>query len=163
VPAWGRRQDGNDTQQGGGIVKTKEVQESLVKNMQKWQQIERSSIASTGAVMVRTTNPLLQLVMEIIQHDSHLHHRVQQMIIDSIEGKPLAITPDDTKAVGQLLDNHMRLENEMVDMVNTMLAQVKEKKMAVQEYLLRFLVEDEKKHAALLSSLEHVKRGMFPT
>lgn len=144
-------------------MKTKEVQENLVRSMAKWQEIERRSVASTGAVIVRTTNPLLQLVMEIIQHDSQLHHRVQQMIIDSVQGKPLALTPEDTHAVAQLLDNHMRLENEMVDMVNAMLAQVREKKMAVQEYLLRFLVEDEKKHATLLSSLEHVKRGMFPT
>jgi hypothetical protein len=144
-------------------MKTKEVQENLVKSMEKWQEIERRSVASTGAVIVRTKNPLLQLVMEIINHDSQLHHRVQQMIIDSVGGKPLALTPEDTNAVSQLLDNHMRLENEMVDMVNAMLVQVRDKKMAVQEYLLRFLVEDEKKHATMLASLDHVKRGMFPT
>ena len=145
------------------MKKTKEVQQELVNTMQQWQEIERRSIASTGAVMVRTKNPLLQLVMEIIQHDSHLHHRIQQMIVDSVGDKPLALAPEDTTAVSQLLDNHMKLENEMIENVTATLAQVRAKKMVVQEYLLRFLVEDEKKHASMLSSLEHVKKGMFPT
>lgn len=144
-------------------MKTKEVQQDLVNSMQHWQGIERKSVESTGAVIGRTTNPLIHLVMEIIQHDSQLHHRVQQMIIDSVEGKPLAVSPEDLSAVSALLDNHLRLESEMVSMVNATLEKVRGKKMVVQEYLLRFLIEDEKKHAVLLSSLEHVKRGMFPT
>ena len=44
----------------------KEVQESLVANMKAWQRIEDASVASTGAVMEETENPIVRLVMDIL-------------------------------------------------------------------------------------------------
>ena len=41
------------------------------------------------------------------------------------------------------------------------IAAVKGRKMGVQEYLLNFLVEDEKKHASLLSSLTAIKSTLY--
>ena len=58
----------------------KDVQESLVANMKAWQRIEDASVASTGSVMEETENPIVRLVMEIIQRDSQMHHRVQEWI-----------------------------------------------------------------------------------
>jgi hypothetical protein len=43
-----------------------------------------------------------------------------------------------------------------------MLAAVKGKRMVMQEYLLNFLLEDETKHANLLSRLEQIKMGLLP-
>ena len=142
-------------------LKTKEIQENLVKTMRHWQGVERKSIASTGAVIGKTTSPLIQLVMEIIQNDSQLHHRVQQFIVDSIESAPVAISPEDMQEISALIDAHLKLEDEMVGAVNAAIAQVKGKKMGVQEYLLNFLVEDEKKHASLLSSLTAIKSTLY--
>ena len=142
-------------------LKTKEIQENLVKTMRHWQGVERKSIASTGAVIGKTTSPLIQLVMEIIQNDSQLHHRVQQFIIDSIESAPVAISPEDMREISSLIDAHLRLEDEMVGAVTAAIAQVKNRKMGVQEYLLNFLVEDEKKHASLLSALTAIKSTLY--
>jgi hypothetical protein len=99
--------------------------------------------------------------MEIIQNDSQLHHRVQQMIIDSIESRPIAISPEDMRNVSTLIDAHLKLEDEMVGAVNTAIAAIKGRKMGVQEYLLNFLVEDEKKHASHLSSLSAIKSTLY--
>ena len=142
-------------------MKTKEIQENLVRTMEQWQAVERKSIASTGAVIGKTENPLIQLVMEIIQNDSQLHHRVQQMIVDSLESKPIAISPEDMRRVSALLETHLKLEDQMVEAVNAALAQVRNRKMGVQEYLLKFLVEDERKHASLLASLTSIKSGLY--
>jgi hypothetical protein len=142
-------------------MKTKEIQENLVKTLRHWQGVERKSIASTGAVIGKTTSPLIQLVMEIIQNDSQLHHRVQQFIIDSIESAPVAISPEDMREISALIDAHLRLEDEMVGAVNAAIAQVKGRKMGVQEYLLNFLVEDEKKHASLLTALTAIKSTLY--
>jgi hypothetical protein len=49
----------------------------------------------------------------------------------------------------------------MVGSVNAAIAQVRGKKMGIQEYLLNFLVEDEKKHANLLTSLATIKSGLY--
>ena len=62
----------------------KAVQDALVANMQEWRKIENQSVASTGRVMEQTENPIVRLVMEIIQRDSQMHHRVQEWIADSL-------------------------------------------------------------------------------
>jgi hypothetical protein len=142
-------------------MKTKDIQENLVKTMRHWQGIERQSIASTGAVIGKTTSPLIHLVMEIIQNDSQLHHRVQQFIVDSIDSAPVSVSPEDMREISTLIDAHLKLEEEMVGAVNEAIAQVRGKKMGVQEYLLNFLVEDEKKHANLLTSLATIKSGLY--
>lgn len=142
-------------------LKTKELQENLVSTMRQWQAVERKSIASTGAVIGKTESPLIQLVMEIIQNDSQLHHRVQQMVIDSLESKPIAISPEDMRQISAMIDAHLKLEDEMVGAVNAALAQIKGRKMGVQEYLLNFLVEDERKHASLLTALAAIKSGLY--
>ena len=140
----------------------KEVQQALVDSMKHWQKIEDRSVESTGAVIAKTDNPLIRLVMEIIQRDSQLHHRVQQFIIDSIESKPISLSTDEMGAISEMIDNHLNIEDQMVGLVDKALADVKDKKMLVQEYLLNFLVEDEKKHASMLRALEKVKGGMYP-
>ena len=142
-------------------MKTKDIQENLVKTMRHWQGVERQSIASTGAVIGKTTSPLIHLVMEIIQRDSQLHHHVQQFIIDSIESTPVAITPEDMHEISSMIDAHLKLEEEMVGSVNAAIDQVRGKRMGIQEYLLNFLVEDEKKHANLLTSLATIKSGLY--
>ena len=143
-------------------MSTKEVQEQLVNSMKHWQQIENRSIESTAAVIAKTENPLIRLVMEIVQRDSQMHYRVQQMIIDSLEGKPIVLSTDEMGSISEMIDNHLDIENEMVGLVHQSLSDVKNKKMVVQEYLLNFLVEDEKKHAAMLQALSKVKQGMYP-
>ena len=142
-------------------MKTRDIQENLVKTMRHWQGVERKSMASTGAVIGKTTSPLIHLVMEIIQRDSQLHHHVQQFIVDSIESKPVAISPEDMREISMMIDAHLKLEEEMVGSVNAAIEQVRGKKMGIQEYLLNFLVEDEKKHANLLTSLATIKSGLY--
>jgi len=143
-------------------MSTKEIQEQLVNSMKHWQQIEDRSVESTGAVIAKTQNPLIRLVMEIVQRDSQMHHRVQQFIIDSLESKPVALSTDEMATVSEMIDNHLKIENEMVELVDSALTSVRNKKMLVQEYLLNFLVEDEKKHAAMLKALDKIKKGMYP-
>ena len=141
-------------------MSTKEVQEQLVNSMKHWQQIENRSVESTAQVIAKTDNPLIRLVMEIIQSDSQLHHRVQQFIIDSVESKPVELTRDEMGTVSDMLDNHLNIEEQMVGLVDQALKDLAKKKMVVQEYLLKFLVEDEKKHASMLRALDVVKKGM---
>lgn len=141
---------------------TKEIRQDLVKRMQYWQTVERKSVASTTAVLEKTNHPLLRLVMEIIRRDSELHERVQQFIIDAVESKPVTLAPDDLAALSAPLEQHLRLEDQMVEAVNASMAQVRGHKMLIEEYLLDFLVQDEKKHATMLRALDQVKRGMYP-
>ncbi|MBP1733904.1 MAG: hypothetical protein H6Q53_191 [Deltaproteobacteria bacterium] len=140
----------------------KELQKELAASMRRWQKIENSAIVSTGFVMEKTDNPIIRLVMEIIQRDSQMHYQVQQWIADSLESKTVSLTPDELNKVWGLIERHTEIEKAMVGIVQEALNSLKGKKMYIQEYLLKYLQEDEIKHTSLLNALEGLKKGMLP-
>jgi len=143
-------------------MSTKEAQKEIVQNMRKWQKIENASVASTGKVIEKTDNPIVRLVMEIIQRDSQMHYRVQDLIADSLESKTISLSPEELGDVWELIDHHIELEKQTVNMAHEALAALEGKKMVVQEYLLHYLLEDENKHNHILEQLETIKKGMYP-
>jgi len=144
-------------------MSTKEAQEKIVANMRKWQKIENAAVASTGKVIEQTTNPLIRLVMEIIQRDSQMHHRVEELIADSLESKAIAINPDELGKVWNAIEKHIELEKQTISLAKESLAAIEGKKgMVVQAYLIEYLLKDEEKHDAILDKLERIKKGMYP-
>jgi len=143
-------------------MSTKEIQEKIVENMKQWQKIENASVAQMSAIIEKTQNPVIQIVMEIIQRDSQMHHRVQQMIVDSLERQAIVLTPEDLGQIWDLIEKHIAMEEETVKLAEESLAALKGKKMVVQEYLLNYLKTDESKHDELLETLSKIKSGMYP-
>jgi len=143
-------------------MSTKEIQDTIVENMKRWQAIEDSAVSSTGQIIEKTDNPLIRMVMEIIQSDSQMHFRVQEFIANSLETKPVSITPEDLEKVWDLVDNHIRIEERTVEMAEKALEALKGRKMVVAEYLINYLLRDENKHNALLSDFSVIKKGMYP-
>jgi hypothetical protein len=141
----------------------KEVQEKLLATMQAWQKVENLSVASTGRVIEKTENPIVRLVMEIIQHDSQMHYRVQQWIADSLTGRAVSLSPDEVGDVWGMIEEHIRLEKKTLELAQQALEAIKGSKgMLVQSYLLEYLSDDEKKHNLLLERLGNIQRGMYP-
>jgi hypothetical protein len=144
-------------------MSTKEAQEKIVQNMRTWQKIENASVASTGAVIEKTENPVVRLVMEIIQRDSQMHHRVQELIGDSLSTKAIALSTDELADIWDLIEKHIALEEKTIEMAKDSLAATEGMKgMLVQRYLLEYLLNDEEKHNTLLAKLEAFKKGMYP-
>jgi len=143
-------------------MSTKAIQQQIVSNMRHWQKIENASVASTGNVLEQTTNPIIRIIMEIIQRDSQMHYRIQELIADSLESKTITLTPDELGEVWDLIEKHIKLEKKTVEFANEALEALKGKKMLVQEYLINYLLEDEEKHNKVLERLEDIKKGMYP-
>ena len=143
-------------------MSTKEIQEKIVDNMRRWQKIENASVASTGKVIERTDNVIVRMVMEIIQRDSQMHYRIQELIADSLTTKTITLNPDELADVWDMIEKHIQLEKKTVELAEEALAALKGKKMVVQEYLLDYLLIDESKHNKVLETLETIKKGMYP-
>lgn len=143
-------------------MKVKELHEQIVSGMERWEKIEDGAFVSTARIIEKTDNPFIRLVMEIIQGDTGMHHAVQEWIARSIAGEAAALSYDDMDRVWKQVEQHMETERQMMTMVKEMLAAVKGKRMVMQEYFLNFLLEDETKHANLLSRLEQIKMGLLP-
>ena len=144
-------------------MSTKEAQQQIVTNMKNWQKIENASIVSTGKIMEKVDNPIVRLVMEIIQRDSQMHYRVQQMIEDSLERTALSLQPEELASVWDMIEEHQKLERQTVELATKSIEAIgKSKGMLLQHYLLKYLLSDEHKHEELLSNLEKIKGGMYP-
>jgi hypothetical protein len=141
----------------------KEAQQSLISNMEAWRKVENASISSTARVIEKTENPIVRLVMEIIQRDSQMHYRVQQWIGESLSGRTVSLTPEELGEVWQMIEEHIRLEQRTLELARASLESIKGSKgMLVQAYLLEYLLDDERKHNLMLERLAHIQKGMYP-
>ncbi|UCF91315.1 MAG: hypothetical protein JSW39_24060 [Desulfobacterales bacterium] len=144
------------------MMSVKEKQEKLVKTMKTWQQLENKAVEQTAKIMGEAKHPLIRLVMEIIQRDSNMHHRVQQMIIDATENAFVEISPDDLVGVWDSIENHIKIEKKTIELAqNSLDALEGTSKTMIQQYLTTYLLTDEEKHDRMLADLELIKRGMF--
>ena len=140
----------------------KEKQEELVQNLKKWQKVENGSILASAQIIGETENPLIRLVMEIIQRDSQMHYRVQQMIINSLTTEAVSIGTDDLVNIWDSIEHHIKVEQETIDLAKASLETLKGTKSPFQSYLLSYLMADEEKHEKLLGDLQLIKKNMYP-
>lgn len=144
-------------------MSTKEKQEKIVANMRKWQKIENHSVASTGAVIEETGNPIIRLVMEIIQRDSQMHYRIQQLIEESLTSKAIVLSNDELAQVWTMIEKHKAVEEQSVALARESLdSTAGNKGLLIQRYLLEYLLADEQKHDKLLENLEAIKKDIYP-
>jgi hypothetical protein len=131
----------------------------LISTLTRWQEIETESIAQTKAIMEKTKNPLIRLIMEIIGQDSAMHRKVQQAILDSVEKEAFSLTPEELGEVWEMIEKHSALEKETISLSEKAHRNCR---LFVQRHLLAYLIEDEKKHDRLLAQLEDFKRNIYP-
>ena len=144
------------------MTNLKELQQQIVLGMKRWEKIEDAALTTTSRVMEGADNPFIRLVMEVIQRDTHMHHRIQEWIAHSIEDEAAVLTYEHMDKVWKEVERHKEVEEQMMAMVKEMLAAVEGKRMVMQEYLLNFLLDDETKHVNLLNRLEQIKKGLLP-
>ncbi|HOX24728.1 MAG TPA: hypothetical protein PLL30_03065 [Candidatus Krumholzibacteria bacterium] len=135
-------------------MSTRALQRQLIENLREWQKLEHAQITLTGSVMELTSNPIVTLIMQIVQRDSEMHHRVQQLIIDSLESTVVGLTQADVDLVRDKLAAHLAMEKETVRLAEASLAALAGHELMIQEILMTFLRRDEEKHQELLAALD---------
>jgi mRNA deadenylase 3'-5' endonuclease subunit Ccr4 len=131
--------------------------ENMVKVLRTWQGIERQAISDMAEIIEETQNPLIRLVMEIIRHDSLMHHRVQQFLVESVTQKDVALTREDVAKIWEKIEAHDKVEKRTIELAQELR---KEAWSPVHKQLLDYLFTDESKHDSLLEGLEEIKKGM---
>ena len=129
----------------------------MVDVLKRWQGIERQAMNDTAEIMETTESSLVRIVMEIIRHDSMMHHRVQQFLIDSVTKESVQVTREDLASLWDKIEEHDKLEKKTIEMAEELRANSWS---PVHKQLLTYLLTDEKKHDELLVQFEEVKAGM---
>jgi hypothetical protein len=131
--------------------------EAMVEVLQQWQGLERDAMNTTAEVIENTKNPLVRMVMEIIRHDSLMHHRVQQFLLDTLTEKDVAVTRDDVGEIWERIEEHDRVERKTIELAKKLLEDAWS---PVHRQLLSYLLADENKHDSLIEQLRELTRGM---
>ncbi len=131
----------------------------IVSTLRLWQEDENATIAHTTEVVGKSKNQLVKLLMEIIRHDSIMHHRVQQFMIDSLTTTTITLTPEELGEVWELVEKHIAMERRTIgygEELTRLCTQL------VHKHLLAYLLTDEEKHDKLLTQLEDFKKKIHP-
>ncbi|MBW2533705.1 MAG: hypothetical protein JRI55_19610 [Deltaproteobacteria bacterium] len=142
-------------------MSTKEQQDILQHKMTQWQKLETADVAQTANIIGQTDHPLIRTVAEIIQRDSQMHFRVQQLILDSLSDT-VAVPVEQLAQVWDAIEEHIKIEKRTIEMAEASLKALEGGHNVVQQYLLSYLMADEQKHDKLLADLELIKKKMYP-
>jgi hypothetical protein len=131
--------------------------ESMLRVLRSWQAIERRAMNDTSEIIEKSKNPFVRMIMTIIQHDSLMHHQVQQFLIDSLEEKDVPLSREDLAEVWEQIEEHDKIEKKTIEMAR----QIRDESWSpIHRQLLDYLLTDEQKHDVLLAQFQEVKRGM---
>jgi rubrerythrin len=131
--------------------------EKMATVLQNWQRLERKAMDDAAAIIEETDSSLVRMIMSIIRHDSLLHHRVQQFLLETITEADVPVSRDDLADIWDRIEQHDRLEKKTIAMAEELRDEAWS---PVHKQLLSYLLEDEKKHDRLLGQLREVKVGM---
>jgi hypothetical protein len=131
--------------------------EEMVDVLRQWQGLERQAMNDTAEIMEKTTSPLIRVIMEIIRHDSLMHHRVQQFLIDSVAKENVTVTREDIADVWDKLKAHDLMEKKTIQMAEELR---KKAWTPVLKLLLDYLIKEESKHDSLIEQLDAFKKDL---
>jgi hypothetical protein len=131
--------------------------DNMVKVLRRWQGIERQAITDMAEIIEETRNPLIRLIMEIIRHDSLMHHRVQQFLVESVTQKEVTVSREDVAKIWEKIEDHDKVEKQTIELAKELRAEAWS---PVHKQLLDYLLADETKHDTLLEQLGEIKKGM---
>jgi len=131
--------------------------DKMVNLLRQWQGLERQAMSDTAEISEKTDNSFIRLVMEIIRHDSLMHHRVQQFLIDAVTQKDVAVSREEVAEVWAQIEAHDKVERKTIELAQALIS---DSWNPVHKQVLTYLLEDEKKHDSLIGQLDQVKKGM---
>ena len=131
--------------------------DNMLKVLREWQGIERQAMSFTAEISEKTESTLIRLIMDIIRHDSHMHHRVQQFLIDSVTKQAPAVTREDVVAIWDSIEEHDAIEKRTIKLAEQL---KKDAWSPVHKLLLEYLLRSESLHDSLLEQLSEFKSDM---
>lgn len=129
----------------------------MVSVLRTWQGLERKAMNDTAEILQATDNQLIRAVMEIIRHDSLMHHRIQQLIIDSLTRESFTVSREDVGEIWTRIEEHDQAEKKTIELAKELREQAWD---PVQKVLLEYLLIDETKHDTLIEKLGDIQKAM---
>src|SRR4030042_1837123 len=128
----------------------------LVKQLKEQKALELSHVKSLTPVVEATVNPLVRALIQVIIQDSGKHASICQALMDVDAGESTPKLDLDMAVAVELHQNikqHIRVESSMITRLESMVKEAGDDRVAE---LLRYMLDDERRHHSLLTQLSNL-------
>jgi MoxR-like ATPase len=133
--------------------------DKLVQQFRDWQNLENDTLRLAEDLQKKTSNPFIQLIMEVIKRDSEKHKVMQQFVIDALTKEAVHLSPEELIPLSEVLEKHITAEAKSMALANA--CAVAESKDYFVDFVVEALMEDEAKHHSMLKTLAHIKGAVY--
>jgi MoxR-like ATPase len=133
--------------------------DKLVKHLKEWQNLENDTRGIAEDLQKKTSNPFIQMIMEVIKRDSEKHKIMQQFVIDALTKEAVHLSPEEIIPLSEVLEKHIAAEAKSMALANA--CAVMESKDSFVDLVINALMEDEAKHHSMLRTLDHIKGAVY--
>ena len=128
------------------------------KNINKWIEIEDLTVGSCDAVIKKSNSVVVKAMMKAIKMDSQKHKELLNVVLQCLDGT-VTLTPEELGTIASLLDGHTKIEKDAIDMAENAIA---DSKHFVITHILKYILDDERKHFAIATDLNSFKSHIYP-
>ncbi len=162
VPCETAQGETRDSKKVKPMQQMKEQRERIASAIKDWRVLEKRSAESIEETKAQCKQPLVCLLMEIMENDARMHEKLQDFIVGSLEQHPIELSLDEIGEMVELMRHHTQIKTQMVERAEEALSLLTDKSLKIQEFLLRVLLADEKKHKEMLDGIEKVRSSLYP-
>jgi len=127
--------------------------DSLVQFLRDQMKVERRIVTSLNKSLHDIGNPAVKAVLKGISLDSVKHEQMYDSAATLMTTVSKALSQENLDQQKQLIENHIKIEAELIGKINRKLPTVKDKKV---QLLLKAILADEKRHHKLLKQVLEV-------
>ncbi len=132
--------------------------EDLERLIERWKARQEETGRNARALHDKTESYFVQIMANAIRQDAEKHEQILKAVLDCMDCT-VTITPDELGELSELLDAHLDVERKTEELAQVAL---KKRQHYITTYLLKYLLEDEKKNFALMKLLNEFKGQIYP-
>ncbi len=132
--------------------------EDLQRMIERWRSREERIGRNAEALRTSTKSYFVQIMANAIHRDAEKRSAILKAILDCMDCT-VTITPEELGELSQLLRTHVDVEKEAHELAEVAL---KKRQPYITSYLLKYMLEDEKKNVAFMNQLNELKSRIYP-
>jgi rubrerythrin len=133
------------------------TKDKLLKFLKEQIKVENEIVDSLNKGLVEVENPAVKGTLKGISLDSLKHAQMYASAINLLTKAPKALTQKQLDSQKALVEKHIQIESVLIERISEQIPSIKDEKVKL---LLNAILEDEKRHHALLQRvLEILVRG----
>jgi leucyl aminopeptidase (aminopeptidase T) len=132
--------------------------EDLERMVARWRERKETTRKSAEGLANKTESYFVQIVSNAVRRDAEKHEEILKAILDCLDCT-VAVTPDELGELSDLLEAHLQIEKQTRELAELAL---KKHRHYITTYLLKYILEDEKKNFGLRDQLNEFKGRLYP-